>query len=138
MAVGVQRKSRAVIAIDIGLGRVHLHPADVGHDAGQQHFVMIGLCEEIVTAHLQRPHHRVGIVQAGGKDDGAVVPAAQPLAQVHAVGIRQQDVHEDDIKFFPGVAQCITARLSAHHLKILLALQKIPGGVTDHRIIFHH
>ena len=66
------------------------------------------------------------------------MPAPQPLAQVHAVGIRQQDVHEDDIKFFPGVAQCIAARLSAHHLKILLALQKIPGGVTDHRVIFHH
>ena len=66
-----------------------------------------------------------------------MVPAAQTLAEIHPVGIRQQNVHQDDIKALPGVAEGIAARLGADHLKILLTLQEIAGGVPDHRVVLH-
>ena len=93
VAVGIQREGCAVVAVDAGLCAVHLHPADVGHDAGQQNLVMIGLCQKVVAAHFQRVDDGIGIVQTGCEDDGAVVPAAQTLAEVYAVGVREKDVH---------------------------------------------
>ena len=137
VAVGIQREGRAVVAVDAGLCAVHLHPADVGHDAGQQDLVIIGLCQKVVAAHFQRVDDGVGIVQTGCEDDRAVVPAAQTLAEVYAVGVREKDVHQDDIELFPRMAQSVAARLCTDHLKILLTFQKIACGVADHGVIFH-
>ena len=66
-----------------------------------------------------------------------MVPAAQTLAEVHAVGVREKDVHQDDIELFPRMAQSVAARLCTDHLKILLTFQKIACGVADHGVIFH-
>ena len=137
MAVGIQRKGRTVVAADAGLCGIHLDTADVCHDAGQQNFVVIGLGQEIIAAQFQCPYHCVCIVQTGSKNDGAVVPAAQALTQIHAVGVRQKDIHQDHIELFPGVAQRFAAGVSTDHLKILLTFQEIAGSVPDHRIIFH-
>ena len=93
VAVGIQREGRAVVAVAARLCAVHLHPADVGHDAGQQDLVIIRLCQKVVAAHFQRADDGIGIVQTGCEDDRAVVPAAQTLAEVHTVGVREKDVH---------------------------------------------
>ena len=111
-----------MVAVDAGLCAVHLHPADVGHDAGQQDLVIIGLCQKVVAAHFQRVDDCIGIVQTGCEDDRAVVPAAQTLAEVYAVGVREKDVHQDNIELFPRMAQSVAARLCTDHLEILLAL----------------
>ena len=137
VAVGIQRKSRAVVTIDAGFGGIHLHPADVRHDAGQQDLVIIRFGQKIVAAQFQRTYHSIRVVKAGSKDDGAVVPASQPLAQVHAIGIRQQDVHQDHIEVFAGMAQRLAARLGTDDLKILPAFQKVAGRIPDHRVILH-
>ena len=135
--VGIQPESRAGVAPETGLGGIHLHPAHVGQNAGHQHLVVVGLGEEIVTAQFQRMHDGVHIVQAGGKDDGAVMPAAQGLTQLHAVGVRQQDVQQDHIKGVFCVGQCFLAGGCTHHLKPLLTFQKDPGHFPDHCIILH-
>ena len=82
-------------------------------------------------------HDGVHIVQAGGKDDGAVMPAAQGLTQLHAVGVRQQDVQQDHVKGVFCVGQCFLAGGCTHHLKPLLTFQKDPGHFPDHCIILH-
>ena len=135
--VGIQPESRAGVAPETGLGGIHLHPAHVGQNAGHQHLVVVGLGEEIVTAQFQRMHDGVHIVQAGGKDDGAVMPAAQGLTQLHAVGVRQQDVQQDHVKGVFCVGQCFLAGGCTHHLKPLLTFQKDPGHFPDHCIILH-
>ncbi len=105
VAVGVQCEGRAVVAVDAGLCAVHLHPADVGHDAGQQDLVIIGLCQKVVAAHFQRADDGIRIVQTGCEDDRAVVPAAQTLAEVNAVGVRKEDVRQNDDELFARMAQ---------------------------------
>ena len=122
VAVGVQCEGRAVVAVDAGFCAVHLDPADVGHDAGQKDLVVIGLGQKVIAAHFQRTDDGVGVVQTGGEDDGAVVPASQALAEVYSIGVREKDIHQDDIEPLPRMAQRVAARLRTDHLEILLAL----------------
>ncbi len=65
------------------------------------------------------------------------MPAPQPLAQVHAVGVRQKDIHQDDIEVLAGMAQRLAAGLRTDHFIILLAVQKVTGRVPDHGIVLH-
>ena len=122
VAVGVQCEGRAVVAVDAGFCAVHLDPADVGHDAGQKDLVVIGLGQKVIAAHFQRTDDGVSVVQTGGEDDGAVVPASQALAEVYAIGVREKDVHQDDIEPLPRMTQRVAARLRTDHLEILLTL----------------
>ena len=68
---------------------------------------------------------------------GAVVPAAQPLAQVHAVKL-QQDVHEDHIKFFPAWLSASPPRPAHTTSKFCWLCRKYRVVSRDPRVIFHH
>ena len=79
MARSIQRKARTGQLVAVGLYRMAEAPK-ISLDAGFQHLVVERLGDKVVSAGLQRLHNGVAAVQAGDKDDRAVMPVAQPGA----------------------------------------------------------